>query len=693
MTQNGQLQIEKFCPACDRRFEADEHLFDCPEDGVSLMPVTQDTVVNSVVADKYLIGELIGTGGWSKVYRAVQIQLERIVAFKLLRADLVASAERIKRFDEEARLASGLSHPNICAVYDCGILESGQPYLILEHIQGKSLARVLQDDGALEAKRATRLLKQIANALFDAHQRGIVHRDLKPGNIMVVGTGEAEEIKIIDFGLAKAFAAEDREQLTHTGMTIGTPCYMSPEQVLGEQLDCRSDIYSYGCLAYEMLTGRKPVHGSSVFETMNSHLVADPPPMSSEELTVAQPLEELTLTCLRKDAGDRYQTMADVEQALDSFEKFGKVERYKPRRWSRKARKSLKIATLVAALLVPLGVIAYSFGGFSTYEAEQKATTKKSVAMQEFERLRRADDYAAAEKAGAKLFEQMKVKNQQLAPEFSDLAGQMHRLYVEHDQQHKAPPYIKAAFDARKRIVAPGSEAELQAYSDAANALVPISDKESLPYLLKLTDLIAKRDGANRKRFCEALYHRAWCKFRTGDGDGAEKDYTQLLSIVPKFYPEKDLFKIRSLHRLALVQLDKRKYREALATCELALPMISDDTPTNLSCDLLQKAARAARDSGDFAKAVSLYKRAYPISLQINPSESEVILGDMGVCMVSARQYKEAEPALKEAMQKLAARWGPDCDAYQICLGKYVEMLRSTGKSKQADAVQAAGKV
>ncbi len=711
------IEIEKFCPSCDRRFGSDDLTLACPFDGAALMPVTEDPIVGAVIGGKYEIGDLIGTGGWSKVYVGHHTQLDRVIAFKLLRADLVASAERIKRFDSEARLASGLSHPNICTVYDCGIMDSGQPYLILEHIEGKSLARLLQDEGSLDPARSVRLLKQIAGALEAAHERTIVHRDLKPGNIMVVGSGADEKVKIIDFGLAKAFAAEDREQLTHTGMTIGTPCYMSPEQVRGDVLDCRSDIYSFGCLAYEMLTGWKPVQGGSVFETMQGHLDREPRPMANAKNPIPQPLQDLTMLCLRKRPQDRYQTMADIERALTTYEKHGRIEKpkmgaghlahkvsYSLNKMVGTVKKRLSphrrffqgliiantcvlLAALLAMAFAPQFILRLPF-------VAQQQQPVASVKMQEFMRLRDSDDFPAAEQFGKDYFNDLVANKKQSDPDFLKLCDMMQRMLVQHGRHRDAVPYIEAAFKQAQTEAKPGTDDLLKAYANAANALLTIDDRDALPYLEKTTELTKARYGADSKEVCEPLYHTAWCRFRKGDAEDAIKGYKELLVLLHKYYPPNDVLTIRTLHRLSVVQVHVRRYADAAATCDQALPLISDtSTPGDLLRDLLQSAAHANQHIGNYDKAIALFKRALAVSEKVTVVQAEIIEADMGVCMVEAKQYKQAEPVLLDAMRRIASRWGPESESYQVCLTKFVEMLRATGDSKRADAIEAAGRV
>jgi serine/threonine protein kinase len=650
-------EVEKYCPFCRQRFPADSGLLSCPNDSFDLLVASDDPIVGSLVAEKYNIGELVGTGGWSKVYRARHTQIDRIVAFKLLRADLVANAERIKRFDSEARLLSGLTHPHICTVYDCGIMDSGQPYLVLEFVAGKSLARILEEEQSLQPARAVKLLKQMANALQLAHEKGIVHRDLKPGNIMVLGKGEEEAIKIIDFGLSKAFGDEDREQLTQTGMTVGTPCYMSPEQVCGFPIDARSDIYSFGCVAYELLTGNKPVAESSLFETMEAHVKQEPPPMHNAQWEIPQPLKDLTMCCLRKSAEDRYQSMAEVERALASYEESGKIR--KPRisrvvpRMVRRARRAWrKPQVRWSALLVSAMVVLCCVPLLANLPSARSEKQK--------------------------------------------LADSLHAKRValmEAGKPREALPLIKEEVTLRTDGIDHASDAYLRAYSDAANALLSFDDHEALPYVQEAARATAVKYGTNSKQYADALYHVAWCRFRAGDADGSEKDHQTLVELVPKFYPVFDPLNLRSLHHLAVVQLHMRKYRDANATCDRAVPLINDQTAGDIQRDLLQAAAHAAQNVRNYDKAVKLYKRAMDVSEKVSVVQADVISSDLALCLVAAQRYQDAEPALLDAMHRVAKRWGSECDLYQLCLGKYVELLRATKQEKKAAAVEAAGEV
>jgi serine/threonine protein kinase/Tfp pilus assembly protein PilF len=249
----------------------------------------------------YEIETPIGAGGMGEVYKAADTRLGRTVAVKLLSADFS------ERFETEARAISAVNHPNICALYDIGVHE-GQGYLVLEYLEGKPV------QGPLRADDALRVALQIAAALEAAHRKGIIHRDLKPANIMVTEDGS---VKLLDFGLAK-IADPSGLEITRTvaGTVLGTAAYMAPEQAEGRPLDARSDIFSFGAVVYELVTGRRAFPGSTMASVLSSLLRDEPKPLGS----VAPPgLESILMRCLRKQADDRFQQMQEVRAALENL--------------------------------------------------------------------------------------------------------------------------------------------------------------------------------------------------------------------------------------------------------------------------------------------------------------------------------------------------------------------------------------
>jgi len=237
-----------------------------------------------VVEHKFRIDQRIGRGGMGAVYRARDVRLDRDVAIKVVRADLLASPEARRRFRREAQLVARLQHPSIVSIFDYGTLQDGGAYLVMELVRGEDLRRILTREGRLPAARAARILSNVCGAIDVAHRAGILHRDLKPENVLM--TGSESEIKVLDFGVAKLLAAADDERradgnpstmVTVEGTIVGTPAYMAPEQLRGEPLDARSDVFSLGVLAFEMLTGELPFGRGSLADIVLRQARGVPP--------------------------------------------------------------------------------------------------------------------------------------------------------------------------------------------------------------------------------------------------------------------------------------------------------------------------------------------------------------------------------------------------------------------------------
>ena len=270
----------------------------------------------------YEVTAPLGSGGMGEVYRARDTRLGRDVAIKVLPAEYAADADRLRRFEQEARAASALNHPNILVVHDVGTHEDA-PYLVTELLEGATLRDRLAG-GALPPGKAIELAVQIASGLAAAHEKGIVHRDLKPENLFVTRDGH---VKILDFGLAKQFPifpsgpqtglpTQDAARATQTGALLGTVGYMSPEQVRGDPADSRSDIFSFGCVLFEMLGGRRAFQRETAVETLNSILKEDPPPLVSSSGAMPPTLERIVRRCLEKRPEDRYASAQDLHFAL-----------------------------------------------------------------------------------------------------------------------------------------------------------------------------------------------------------------------------------------------------------------------------------------------------------------------------------------------------------------------------------------
>jgi hypothetical protein len=265
-------------------------------------------VLGHVLADRYELGQVLGQGGMARVHQGLDRQLGRQVAIKVLAPPFDRDREFVERFRREARAAAGLSHPNIVAVFDSGS-DDGTHFIVTELVEGETLADRLRRDGPMPPADAVAVAVDIARALAAAHTRGLIHRDIKPGNVMLLPDGR---VKVVDFGIARAAGSDT---LTNTGVVLGSTAYLSPEQAGGQPVDERADLYSLGCVLYEMLTGHVPFRADTPIATMYRHVNEDAPPPST--IAPVQPeLEDVVLLCLEKDPKRRFASAAELEAAL-----------------------------------------------------------------------------------------------------------------------------------------------------------------------------------------------------------------------------------------------------------------------------------------------------------------------------------------------------------------------------------------
>ncbi|GAB4207735.1 MAG: hypothetical protein OHK0013_25600 [Sandaracinaceae bacterium] len=293
----------------------------------SSAPETVDPLIGQVAADRYRILEPIARGGMGRIYKAEQVGLGRLVALKVL-DDRSNDPEGFrKRFTLEAATSAKLSHPNIVIVHDYGSFELDgvrRYFMAMELIEGPTLGALLkQHGGRLPVGRAAFIAREIARALRDAHRHGVVHRDLKPSNVMLVERADGDHVKVLDFGIAKVMQGaqeqEGEEQLTREGVLVGTPRYMSPEQLTGGTVDARSDLYSLGVLLYQMLAGRTPYAAKDHVQAIVAHL-QDPLPELPDEVVHEVPpaLRDVIRTCMQKSPAERYADATAFLRALDA---------------------------------------------------------------------------------------------------------------------------------------------------------------------------------------------------------------------------------------------------------------------------------------------------------------------------------------------------------------------------------------
>ena len=309
----------KICPVCTTEYRDDVRF--CPNDGQTLRSSgpTHD-LVGQVLADRYHIMKKLGEGGMGQVYLAEHVKMGRRSAIKVMNPSMVHDPEAVARFNREASNASRISDAHVCAIYDFGETPEGLIYLAMEFIEGEPLTELIRSEGPLPLARAADIAIQVAAALQAAHDLGIVHRDLKPDNIMLTRSRDgADAVKVVDFGLAKAVGGEGGGQkVTRTGLVVGTPEFMSPEQLSGDKLDGRSDVYSLGLVLFNMLTGTLPFAADSVQETMIKRLTDEPAELIEvrPDLHFPAGLQQILDIALARSPVDRYQSAAKLAHDL-----------------------------------------------------------------------------------------------------------------------------------------------------------------------------------------------------------------------------------------------------------------------------------------------------------------------------------------------------------------------------------------
>jgi serine/threonine protein kinase len=315
----------KSCPICQASYPT--HFAVCPQDGTPLVEAGTWTE-GTVIRGKYRILNKIGQGGMGSVYKALHVTFDELRAIKVISPELIHDELFLKRFQHEAVITRRLQHPNAVRVDDIDQAEDGRPFIVMEYIEGKSLRSLIEDAGAMPAPRVCSIIKQVSSALDAAHRLGMIHRDIKPDNIVLIDTPGGEEAKVLDFGIAKIKegrrGATGGMTLTGTGVVIGTPQYMSPEQAMGkrgDELDGRSDLYSLGIVMYQMLTGDLPFRAETTMEMLLAHLQKSPMDIHAvrPELQIPDPVAKIVMRLLEKKPeqrpADARTLIAEIERA------------------------------------------------------------------------------------------------------------------------------------------------------------------------------------------------------------------------------------------------------------------------------------------------------------------------------------------------------------------------------------------
>ncbi len=365
------------------------------EPGVSV-GVASAPPLKQILNDRYELIDCVGRGAMGFVYKATDQTNGEIVALKIMRPELAQNELAVKRLMREVAVVSSLSNTHLGQVHGYGQEKSGAPYLVMEFVEGQNLAEVIKRGGTLKAERAIEIFTQICSGLMCAHANGIIHRDLKPSNVIVQHKQSGQDrAVIVDFGFARILRdATDTVRLTQEGEAFGSPAYMSPEQCLGEELDVRSDIYSFGCLMYETLTGAPPLVGDNVLATVAKQVRETPVSMRSHDPAITEDIDDIVLKCLSKEPVLRYQKTSDLRADLEKIAQGGYVlSSAKRARKQAKVEKQSndsqslrntedsyrKVASLVAVVLLVAVLVGGITGGVVWYVMQQQVGTERTV--------------------------------------------------------------------------------------------------------------------------------------------------------------------------------------------------------------------------------------------------------------------------------------------------------------------------
>ena len=314
------------CPRCSKGNEDGARFCVGCGENLAALGATQegepaDPYIGKLLEEKFMITDHLGDGGMGKVYEAEQLSLNKTVAVKILHKSLLQNETQVKRFQREAWSASRLDHPHSIGIIDFGKTEDGAAFIVMEHLKGRELADVLQEEFPLGEERLVKILCQVLSVLAEAHENKIIHRDLKPENIMLIKRAEEEDfVKVLDFGIAKLQERDPNQPaLTMQGIVCGTPEYMSPEQAMGQDLDNRTDLYSTGCILYEMLTGQVPFVANNYQAILGMHIRDEPtkPSLLCPNINISPALEQVALVALAKDRNQRYPDAIAMKKAIE----------------------------------------------------------------------------------------------------------------------------------------------------------------------------------------------------------------------------------------------------------------------------------------------------------------------------------------------------------------------------------------
>lgn len=692
--------IKRTCLSCGQDYA--ETVAVCPHDGTPLVTNSDDALVGTVFAERYVILCRLGEGGMGVVYKARHQLLDRMVAIKMLHPHLIANSISLKRFQQEARTASLLTHPNITAVHDFGVTPDGKPYLILDYLEGIALADVFHKEKHLEWKRAVKIFIQVCDGLAHAHNKGVIHRDLKPTNIMLVeNDGEPDMVKLLDFGIAKLLpqSGQPIQHLTQTGEVFGSPLYMSPEQVLGYQTDTRSDIYSLGCVIYEALTGRPPFIGSSMFETMQRHMTEAPEPliMRRADLVIPAKLQETVMKTLSKLAADRQQTMTELKEnlqdVLHSFDDKVPLAVASPSPPPAPKKDRWKLAGVsglaYAALALLAVIITWFLAGKTNMQQSKQWESYNQLAQIAFDR----GDFQESER--------LNLKALQIAQKFGQddtrLAITLDRLGTVSDEETsyvKAEQFMNQALNIRTHLLGGNDPTVASTLIHLSSVYKHEGDNRKAELLLKQAlDIDKKAYGKESPEVAAVLNQLALLYDQQRRYDEAESLYTLAANIDRQKLGEEHIHVAEDLHNLGLHYANLGDLNKAEPLLKKSVDIMGKTMEPGHP-DLINGASSLVKlymAQQRFAEAQALLQSVLRSAADNPQSKSKVSIE--GLYLLAkldehSGKYREAEELYQRILPLLEGRSGNDPEYVEI-IQSYASLLRQVNRPVEAATIQA----
>lgn len=606
-----------------------------------------------IINENYELIAPVGEGGMGAVYKARQLNMDRIVALKFLSSSHIMDKDSRARFLREGRMLSQLTHPHIPAFYEFGMWNAQYPYIAMEFLEGKSLRSILTEVNKLSWTRCFHIVTQVCDAMFVAHQHGIIHRDLKPNNLMLLNQPSPDFVKIVDFGLARLASQQNTNTITETGLLIGSIYYMSPEQCLGRRADSRADIYALGCIMYEALTGRPPFEADTPIAMMHQHVNTLPPLPSSlvNDQTMPQAVDFVIERAMAKNPSDRYQTMQEFADDLKLVSagqgKICGAATHRRLRAARKRNPVPKIALITGATVAIAGLALLSDEGVSLVTSMRSTGT-----MRYDDLLTRGRELASQGRTGAaiKVFDvvaQQAPKAAQKATALVEQSVLLERTGLRAEAVSTGRRAIVALARASKRMEREDEESDRALLADMMSAQL-----KTMSALGQATNF-----DCSNARYDEVSASLSWLK----NYFLQQNDYMSVLlleksqfgDINPGGYPEATYYA-----NVALAALRAGQKEEALKACDALMAKAArlPQTSMDLGLQRIELAAALIESTSAGASSAGLDKsyatRAAKLLAQVEPLFRYDIMGSAR--QLSPALYLECHRSVAETYKALA---------------------------------------